>query len=816
VFWGVIRDFMNEHRTDKACEKTTAPKEKDDLLKAQEQLLLVQASIDNTSESIFWIDKDANFINVNKSACKNLGYSKEEMLSMKVTDIAPHFPLEKWPANWNELKKRGSMVFETHHKHKNGKEHPVEVKLNYVEFGGKEYNFAFARDITERKRAEDILRSIAEKISVEIGESFFQSMVTFIAQTFDIKYAFLGELMDEKPDTIKTIAVYSDGKIVDNFEYALADTPCRNVMAGSLCSYPDNVQKLFPKDYMLRDMGVESYIGAPLADSHKKTIGLLVILDTNPLQNEDMIRSMFQIFALRASSEIERKRSEEVFRESEARFRAIFERSPFGISIANNKGKIIDSNPALQKMLGYTKAELTQKFSELTYPEDISKNIHLFEEMVAGRRDHYWLEKRYYHKDGSIVWANLMVTAIRGRNKEFKYNFAIVENITERKKLEDQLRHAQKMEAVGQLAGGVAHDFNNILTAIIGYASLLKLKLKGNEQVMHNVNQIISITERGAGLTQSLLAFSRKQDLSLKPIKLNDLMERVMKLIPRIIGEEIEFRKILSDVKMMVMADSSQLEQVLMNLAGNARDAMQDDGVLTIETEYVMLDLNYVKMQGFGSPGPYALISVSDTGIGIEPETIGKIFEPFFTTKEVGEGTGLGLSLVYGIIKQHNGYVNVYSEPDHGATFKIYLPLIGEVNTEHEHMEDESIIGGTETILLAEDETEVREVIKELLHEYGFSVVDAVNGKDAVDKYSENKDNIDLLLMDVVMPKMNGKEAYDAIKKITPGIKALFTSGYTSKKVNTQGVLQEGIPYIAKPVNPRTLLKKIREVLDES
>jgi PAS domain S-box-containing protein len=467
-------------------------------------------------------------------------------------------------------------------------------------------------------------------------------------------------------------------------------------------------------------------------------------------------------------------------------------------------------------MLGYTKAELTQKFSELTYPEDISKNIHLFEEMVAGRRDHYWLEKRYYHKDGSIVWANLMVTAIRGRNKEFKYNFAIVENITERKKLEDQLRHAQKMEAVGQLAGGVAHDFNNILTAIIGYASLLKLKLKGNEQVMHNVNQIISITERGAGLTQSLLAFSRKQDISLKPIKLNDLMERVIKLIPRIIGEEIEFRKILSDEKMMVMADSSQLEQVLMNLAGNARDAMQDDGVLTIETEYVMLDLNHVKMQGFGSPGPYALISVSDTGIGIEPETIGKIFEPFFTTKEVGEGTGLGLSLVYGIIKQHNGYVNVYSEPDHGATFKIYLPLIGEVNTEHEHIEDESIIGGTETILLAEDETEVREVIKELLHEYGFSVIDAVNGKDAVDKYSENKDNIDLLLMDVVMPKMNGKEAYDAIKKITPGIKALFTSGYTSKKIDAKGVLQEGIHYISKPVNPRILLKKIREVLDES
>jgi CheY-like chemotaxis protein len=226
--------------------------------------------------------------------------------------------------------------------------------------------------------------------------------------------------------------------------------------------------------------------------------------------------------------------------------------------------------------------------------------------------------------------------------------------------------------------------------------------------------------------------------------------------------------------------------------------------------------MNYVKMHGFGSAGPYALISVSDTGTGIEPETIDKIFEPFFTTKAVGEGTGLGLSLVYGIIKQHNGYVNVYSEPDHGTTFEIHLPLIGEVNTEHEHIENDSIVGGAETILLAEDETEVRVVIKELLQEYGFSVIEAVNGEDAVDRYTENKDNIDLLLMDVVMPIMNGKEAYDAIRKITPGIKALFTSGYTSKTVHAKGVSQEGVHYIAKPVNPRTLLKKIREVLDES
>ncbi len=627
---------------------------------AREKLLLVQASIDSTNESIFWIDKDANFINVNKSACNDLGYSKEEMLSMKVTDIAPQFPLEKWPANWIELKKRGSIVFETRHRHKNGKENPVEVKLNYIEFGGKEYNFAFARDITERKQ------------------------------------------------------------------------------------------------------------------------------------------------------------SEEAFRESEARFRAIFENSPVGISIANSKGEIVDSNPAFQNMLGYTKDDLTRRFSEVTYPEDIPQNMHFFQEMLDGARDHYMMEKRYYHKDGSIVWANVIVTVIRDRNGEFKYNFAIIEDISDRKKLEDQLRHAQKMEAVGQLAGGVAHDFNNILTAIIGYGSVLKLKLKGDEHLQHNINQILAITERGAGLTQSLLAFSRKQNISLKPTKPNDIIERISRLIPRLIGEEIEFRKKLCDQNMTVMADSSQLEQVLMNLAGNARDAMSDGGVLTIETEQVNLELDFVKMHGFGSPGQYALISVSDTGIGIDAETIDKIFEPFFTTKEVGEGTGLGLSLVYGIIKQHNGYVNVYSEPDRGTIFKIHLPLIDDAKAEKKLLEDDYMIGGAETILLAEDEVDVRGAIKEILKEYGFSVIEAVDGKDAIDKYSENKDNINLLLMDVVMPGMNGKEAYDEIKKITPDIKAIFTSGYTSKTVHDKGVFQEGVHYISKPVIPKTLLKKIREVMDES
>ena len=494
----------------------------------------------------------------------------------------------------------------------------------------------------------------------------------------------------------------------------------------------------------------------------------------------------------------------------------MFESAPIGISIANCDGVLIRTNPAFQKMLGYTQDELIMSFSKITHPEDVENNFILFKEMTEGHRDFYKMQKRYIRKDGSIMWANLTVSAIWDENGAFKYNFAIIEDVSEKRKLEDQLRHAQKMEAVGQLAGGVAHDFNNILTAIIGYGNLLKMKLKGDEQQEHHVNQILAISERGSSLTQSLLAFSRKQAIALKPIRLNKLIKRIGKLIPRLIGEEIEFVRNLSDKDMIVMADSSQLEQVLMNLAGNARDAMPGGGIFTIETELVDLDNEYIKMHGFGMPGPHALITVSDTGEGIDEETKKKIFEPFFTTKEVGEGTGLGLSLVYGIIKQHEGYINVYSELDLGTSFKIYLPLLKDMPGEHEDPGIQSITGGQETILLAEDEAEVRGAISGILREYGFTIIEAVDGKDAVMKYSENRDRIQLLIFDVVMPKINGKEAYDEIKRITPGMKAIFTSGYTTKTIHAKGVLEEGLHFLSKPVLPRNLLRKIREVLDES
>ncbi len=395
------------------------------------------------------------------------------------------------------------------------------------------------------------------------------------------------------------------------------------------------------------------------------------------------------------------------------------------------------------------------------------------------------------------------------RSAQEKLRFALDEH----KKLEAQLRHAQKMEAVGQLAGGVAHDFNNILTAIIGYGNFLQMKMSEDSPLRNYVKQILVSSERAANLTQSLLAFSRKQIINLTPQNINEIIRKVEKLLIRVIGEDIELRTKLAEEALVVMADSGQVEQVLINLAANARDAMPEGGLLTIETQKVGMDSEFLDVHGYGKEGDYALISITDTGEGIDEKIGDRIFEPFFTTKEVGKGTGLGLAIVYGIIKQHNGYINMYSELHKGTVFKLYIPL---TKGKYEGTKLSAVISpsrGNETVLIAEDEDDVRSISKIALEEFGYRVIEAVNGEDAVDKFMQNKDDIELIIFDVVMPRMNGRKAYEEIRKIRPDIKVLFTSGYTADVIDRKGLL-EGPNFIWKPISPVSLLFKVREILD--
>jgi CheY-like chemotaxis protein len=362
-------------------------------------------------------------------------------------------------------------------------------------------------------------------------------------------------------------------------------------------------------------------------------------------------------------------------------------------------------------------------------------------------------------------------------------------------------------------ARGIAHDFNNILTALIGYGSLLQMNMNENDRLRVYVNHILASSQKAANLTQGLLAFSRKQPIALRPCKVNTIIANVESLLRRLLTEDIDLRMNLTGKALTVMADATQIEQVLLNLATNARDSMPQGGTLSIETSQTDLDQEFTEINQFGEPGLYSLISVRDTGKGMDEETKERIFEPFFTTKEAGKGTGLGLSIVYGIVKQHNGYITVSSEPGSGTVFSIFLPM-AKTPAEPTSRAIADIKGGDETILIAEDNREARHLMREILTKSGYTVIEAVDGEDAIARFTEHKDKISLLMLDVVMPRKNGKEAYETIRELRPGIKTIFTSGYTNDVVLEKGIHDKSVEFISKPVPIEELLSRIRTVLD--
>jgi signal transduction histidine kinase len=423
-------------------------------------------------------------------------------------------------------------------------------------------------------------------------------------------------------------------------------------------------------------------------------------------------------------------------------------------------------------------------------------------------------------KDRTPIFCSVTAKVQYSQNGGIKWIDGVMEDITERKqaeeercKLEAQLLQAQKMEAIGQLAGGIAHDFNNLLTAVIGYGNLLKSEIS-TDRLTSYVTQILSAAERAATLTNDLLTFSRKQIINPRPVDLNKLIKEMHKLLSRIIGEDIELSTVLSDKELNTMADSTQIDQVLMNLATNARDAMPKGGNLIISTDYIQLDNGFIRAHGYGKPGHYAILSFEDTGTGIDEKTKKRIFEPFFTTKDVGKGTGLGLAMVYGIIKQHNGYINLYSEPGKGTTFKLYLPLIESKPEDKQHEVSPLAKTGTETILICEDDLHVRGLMKEILEKAGYEIIEAGDGEDSISIFNQHKDRLHLLILDVVMPKKNGKEVYDEIKKAKPDIKVIFVSGYSADIIHKKGIMEEGMEFISKPISPGDFLAKVRDVLD--
>ena len=489
--------------------------------------------------------------------------------------------------------------------------------------------------------------------------------------------------------------------------------------------------------------------------------------------------------------------------------------------VVSTDHKILLANRAVLGLTGYTEDEVIGKPVEMIFSKNAAASAMMLDEIKS--KGHVSnAETVYRTKDGKLIDMLVSGSTMASRNGMYGI-ICVAKDMTDRKRAEEdkqklqyQLIQAQKMESVGQLAGGIAHDFNNILTAIIGNCDIIQTKVSHEDSVRPFVDYVLTAARRAADLVKSLLAFSRMQVINPMNMDVNDVVRKAKKFLERLIGENIELRTSLSDSALIIFADMTQMEQVVINLATNARDAMPGGGQLFLHTEHAILDDSFRRKQGFGAPGSYACLTVSDSGCGIDAQIRGKIFDPFFTTKEVGKGTGLGLSTVYGIIKQNGGYITVDSAMGRGTVFKIYMPLISSVvESRISSPEQHSAQNGTETILVAEDDEPVRMWTSNILVEHGYSVIEAADGEDALKKFEQNIDSIHLLLIDVVMPKLNGKELYQAAKKMKPDVKALFVSGYPTDLVRDEGVLEKGLNFISKPSSRLNMLSKIRHVLDQ-
>jgi PAS domain S-box-containing protein len=736
----------------------------------------------NSLPGVFYLfDQNGHFLRWNANVEIFTGYSSEEVSQMTPLDFFSEDDRDSAGKAVQEVFTKGDSSVEAHLLSKDGSRTPYFFTGKLFILGNEKYLIGMGIDIAKRKKFEEALTR-AEKD----WEDIFQAIghPTIILDTeHNILFANKATL-----------------KASGYAEEQLKGRKCYEVFHKS-----DRPPESCPLVSMIRSGGMKT------EEREVEALGGVFLVSCTPMFDEQgNIKK-----AIHISTDItERKKYERALIDSEQKYRTLFEESKDVVYISTPEGKFIDINRAGVELFGYDSKEelLGIDIAHELYvnPEDRAN----WQQMLYQQefiKDYEAVMKR---RDGRPLNVLITSTAIRDDKQEIIAYRGIIKDITDWKRLEQQLLQAQKMEAIGQLAGGIAHDFNNILTAIIGYGNLMKMQLAEGTTLSKYSTHILDAAEKAAKLTQDLLSFSRRQMINPQAVDLNEIVRKSEKLLSRLIGEDIELEIIPAEGELIILADSTQIEQILMNLSTNARDAMPHGGKLTIRTELIEFEEEYIKRHGYGKTGTYALLSVEDSGEGIDQKTKERVFEPFFTTKEIGKGTGLGLSMVYGIVKQHNGYINLYSEKGTGSIFKIYLPFICTKVEGPVPIINPAVKHGTETILIAEDDARVRNLIKEVLQGYGYHVLEAKDGEDAIDIFNEFQNEIQLLILDVIMPRKNGKEAYDKIKTVNPDIKVLFSSGYNVDIIHKKGILEEGLDFLVKPISPNNLLRTVREILD--
>ncbi|MGM0417930.1 MAG: PAS domain S-box protein [Thermodesulfobacteriota bacterium] len=736
-----------------------------------------------SADAIFITDKNGNYLYVNQSACDLLGYTAQELTKLNVSDVIHKDNAKEELKKFDNILEKGKLFTEINITKKNGKKLTADLNATLLP---NDLVYGSCRDITEKKLYEETLKKNAAmftKMVANIGD-----VIVIIDKNGINRYKSpnVERLFGWKPEELVGKSTWENIHPED-IEYT-------KIFFNELIEHPGDKGSLECR-YKCKDGSYKwiQFTGANLF--HDPDINGI-------LGNYHDITK--------------RKEAEKSLKESETRFKALHNGSFGGITI-HDKGIIIDCNKGLTEITGYSMSELTGMDGLLLIAEKSKKKV--MDNILSGYEKAY--EAFGLRKNGEeyplrLEARNIPYKGKQVRSVEFRDITEQKEAEKEKQKLQEQLNQSQKIESIGRLAGGIAHDFNNMLSIIIGNAEIVIDETEEKSHLKDFMNEILKASERSADLTRQLLAFARKQTVAPKVLNLNKTVEGMLKMLSRLIGEDIDLKFIPDENIRPVKIDPSQVDQILANLCVNSRDSIKKDtGKITIETKNMIIDESYCTNNPEAKPGNYVMVSVADNGSGMNKETMTNIFEPFYTTKEMGAGTGLGLATVYGIIKQNQGFINVYSEPEKGTVFKMYLPEFAdsfdEIKTTSSTSEIEK---GSETILVAEDEGAILNMTAVLLENIGYTVIKACSGTEAIKLAKSFSGKINLIITDVVMPDMNGKKLSEKIKKIYPEINTLFMSGYTANVIAHHGVLEKNINFINKPFSKTDLSSKIREILD--
>ena len=752
--------------------------------------------VENAPDVIYALAPDGTTTSLNPAFERITGWSRSEWLNKQFASILHPDDLSRGLEFLQRaLKGEKIATFELRVLRKSGDYLVAEFTVTPQTQNGSVIGvLGIARDITERKRAEEALRESEERyrtILDNIEDGYFEVDIAGNFTFFN--------------DSLCIILGYSRDEMMgmNNRQYMDKENAQKVYQTFNQVYTTGKPQISFDWEIIRKDC-IKRFI--------ESSVSLIRNSKSEQIGFRGVVRDV-----------TDRKQAEEALRKSEQRFRELYDNAPVGYFEYDTQGRITNINRTELEMLGYTLDEMIGQPVWKFIVEKGEARQQILAKLAGTIPPARGLERTYRRKDGTTfsgIVEDRLILDSKGKIKGIR---AIIQDITERKQaedkmiaLQDQLRQSQKMEAIGGLAGGIAHDFNNLLTVIKGYSQLSLTEMKEGEPLRENIEEIKKSADRAADLTRQLLAFSRRQVMEMKVMDLNDLLRNLGKMLHRVISEDIELATILEENLGRVKTDPGQIEQVIMNLAVNARDAMSKGGKLTIETANVDLDQAYARAHVAVKPGPYVMISVSDTGVGMTPEVRDRVFEPFFTTKEKGKGTGLGLSTVYGIVKQSGGNIWVYSEPGKGTEFKIYLPRVDEPLEElKEKVEKEGLPRGNERILIVEDEEDVLKLAGRILRRQGYEVLEAINGGEVLKICRGEKKPIHLILTDVVMPQISGRELIKRCQEVRQDFKVIYMSGYTDDIITHHGVLQKGLDYIQKPFTVDELARKVRRVLDK-